>query len=203
MLTIALVPFTYFLGTFPSALLVARAHGHDVFREGSGNPGASNVARVAGWRAGALVAVLDFGKGALAAGAGLLVGGRAGAWVLGLAAVVGHVWPVTRRFRGGRGVATAAGALMVLFPLIVVVLVPVWFVLARVLHKASIASLAVTVAVPVAVAILGYDRWELAIAIVLAAIVLVRHVSNIRRLVHGQEHPLPGGSVPPGEDEQR
>src|SRR6059058_5658524 len=88
----ALVPLAWLLGTFPSAQLVARAHGRDVLREGSGNPGASNVARLLGWRSGALVLLLDFAKGALAAGAGLAIGGRAGACILGVAAVVGHTY---------------------------------------------------------------------------------------------------------------
>src|SRR2546429_5037032 len=73
---IVLIPFAWALGTFPTAVLVARAHGHDVTREGSGNPGASNVARLVGWRAGALVLVIDFAKGAIAAGGGLAPRGR-------------------------------------------------------------------------------------------------------------------------------
>ena len=94
MLAIALlVPVAWLLGTFPSAQLVARAHGRDILKEGSGNPGASNVGRVLGWKAGALVLLLDFTKGAIAAGVGLAVGGRPGAFVLGVAAVVGHMLP--------------------------------------------------------------------------------------------------------------
>ena len=80
MLVVALcVPLAWLLGTFPSAQLVARAHGRDVLKEGSGNPGASNVARLLGWRAAAIVLLLDFAKGALAAGAGMVIGGRPGA----------------------------------------------------------------------------------------------------------------------------
>src|SRR4029079_16585014 len=79
-LDIVLIPFAWLLRTVPPAVLVDRAHGHDVTREGSGNPGASNVARLVGWRAGALVLVIDFAKGAIAAGVGLAVGGRAGAF---------------------------------------------------------------------------------------------------------------------------
>src|SRR5689334_4239032 len=112
-----LVPAAWLLGTFPSAPLVARAHGHDVTKEGSGNPGASNVARLAGWRAGLLVLVLDFAKGAAAAGVGMAVYGRGGAFALGVAAVIGHTFPLYRK--GGKGVAAAAGMLVVLYPLIV------------------------------------------------------------------------------------
>ena len=186
MLVVALVvPLAWLLGTFPSALLVARAHGRDILQEGSGNPGASNVARVLGWRAGAIVLLLDFAKGALAAGGGMLIGGRAGACALGVAAVVGHTFPLYRK--GGKGVAAAGGALVVLYPLIVVGLAVVWFVVARLLHKASLASLLATVLFPVAVAALRYDAWEIGVVSALALLVIVRHLGNIRRLLRRQE----------------
>ena len=127
-----LTPLAYLLGTFPSAQLVARAGGHNVLTEGSGNPGASNVTRLMGWKAGFLVLVADFSKGAIAAGAGYAIDGRLGAYVLGVAAILGHVLPATRRFKGGKGVATAGGVLVVLFPWIVVGLAVVWVVIARV-----------------------------------------------------------------------
>jgi glycerol-3-phosphate acyltransferase PlsY len=187
-LVVVLAPLAWLLGTFPSALLIARAHGHDVMAEGSGNPGASNVARLAGWRAGALVLVLDFAKGAVAAGAGLAVYGRVGAYVLGIAAVVGHTFPVYRK--GGKGVAAAGGMLAVLYPLIVVGLGIVWAVLAKVSHKASLASLPCTIAFPVLVALGGYDVKEVVAVSALAVLVLVRHAANIRRLVRREENTL-------------
>ena len=79
LVTAILVPLAYLLGTFPSAQLVGRMGGHDVMKEGSQNPGASNVARLMGWKAGALVLFSDFAKGAIAAGVGYAVGGRPGA----------------------------------------------------------------------------------------------------------------------------
>jgi glycerol-3-phosphate acyltransferase PlsY len=186
MLVVALaVPVAWLLGTFPSALLVARAHGRDILQEGSGNPGASNVARLLGWRAGALVLLLDFSKGAIAAGAGMLIGGRAGACALGVAAVVGHTFPLYRK--GGKGVAAAGGALVVLYPLIVVGLAVVWFVVARLLHKASLASLLTTVLFPVSVAVFRYDLWEILAVAALALLVIIRHLGNIRRLLRRQE----------------
>ncbi len=180
-----LVPVGWLLGTFPSALLVARAHGRDVLKEGSGNPGASNVARLLGWRAGAIVLLLDFAKGAIAAGGGMLIGGRAGAFALGVAAVVGHTFPIYRK--GGKGVAAAGGALVVLYPLIVVGLAVVWFVVARLLHKASLASLLATVLFPISVAALRYDVWEIVVVAALALLVIARHLGNIRRLLRRQE----------------
>jgi glycerol-3-phosphate acyltransferase PlsY len=189
MLVIALcVPLAWLLGTFPSAQLVARAHGHDILKEGSGNPGTSNVARLLGWKAAALVLVCDVAKGAIAAGAGMAIGGRPGAFALGVAAIVGHTFPIYRK--GGKGIATGAGALIVLYPFIVLVLAVVWVVGARVLHKASIASLLVTVLFPVAVVALRYDAWEIAIITALAVLVVSRHLGNIRRLLRRQENDL-------------
>jgi glycerol-3-phosphate acyltransferase PlsY len=185
---VLLVPVAWLLGTFPSAVLVARAHGHDVTREGSGNPGASNVARLVGWRAGALVLVLDFAKGALAAGVGYAVGGRPGAFALGIAAIVGHTFPLFRK--GGKGVATAAGALVVLYPLIVLGLAVVWFVVARLLHKASLASLLGVVLFWVAAVAMDYDAWEIVLLSALAILVISRHFGNIRRLLRRQENDL-------------
>jgi acyl phosphate:glycerol-3-phosphate acyltransferase len=186
MLAVALlVPVAWLLGTFPTAVLVARSHGRDVTREGSGNPGASNVARVLGWRWGAVVLLVDFVKGSLAASVGLAVGGRVGAFVLGTAAVLGHTFPLFRK--GGKGVATAGGALTVLYPLIAAALAVVWFVVARVMKKASLASLLITAAFPVAVVLTGHALWEDIVVVALACLIVARHAPNIRRLLHRQE----------------
>lgn len=194
--TVALLPVAYALGTFPSALLVARAKGHDITAEGSGNPGASNVIRVLGWKAGALVMGLDLAKGAAAAGVGLAVGGRAGAYALGLAAVLGHTFPIVRK--GGKGVAAAGGMLAVLYPLILVGLTVTWFVVSRVLKKASLASLIVSAAFPFLVWGLGYSVGEIAAIGALSVFVIVRHTGNIRRLIRHEEMDL---TAPPHEGE--
>jgi acyl phosphate:glycerol-3-phosphate acyltransferase len=194
-----LIPLAYLLGTFPSAGLVARTQGRDILHEGSGNPGASNTFRLLGWKAGLVVLLLDIGKGAAAAGAGLALDGHRGAFILGVAAVLGHIFPVTRHFKGGRGVATAAGAMAVVFPLETAGLAVVWFVIARGLHKASVASVVCAIAFPVIVALRGGSTLDLAVSGGLAALVVIRHVANLRRLVRGEEHNLgdedDGGSV--------
>src|SRR2546426_12089246 len=102
-----LAPVAWLLGTFPSAQLVGRAHGRDILREGSGNPGASNVERLLGWRAGALVLLLDFAKGALAAGAGPAIGGRPRPGVLRAGAGGGPPCPPSPH--GGEGGPAAGG----------------------------------------------------------------------------------------------
>ena len=118
-----LVVPAYLLGTFPTAILVGRREGRDPTQEGSGNPGASNTFRTMGRRAGTIVLLGDVAKGALAAGVGLASGNRAVGVACGLAAVLGHVYPATRRFRGGKGVATGAGMALVLLPGVTLVLV--------------------------------------------------------------------------------
>ena len=197
-LAVVLLPVAYALGMLPSAVLVARAKGHDILSEGSGNPGASNVVRVLGWRVGALVMAMDFGKGAAAAAVGLLAVGRAGAFALGLAAVLGHTLPLLRK--GGKGVAAAGGMLVVLYPLIVVGLAAAWFIVSRLLRKASLASLLVTAAFPVLVGVTGYGIRETMVIAALSAFVVVRHAGNIRRLIHHEEMDL---TAPPGEGSGR
>lgn len=184
---LALVPIAYLLGTFPSAVMVARSRGVDIMAEGSGNPGASNVARVLGSRWGALVFVLDAVKGAAPALVGLALDTRPGAYALIGAAVLGHMFPVTRRFRGGKGVATMGGAMLVLHVLTSLVLLVVWVVLRSATHKASMASLAITIGLPIGIGIAGAPAWEIVTVVALCALVLVRHLDNIKRLIGRRE----------------
>jgi glycerol-3-phosphate acyltransferase PlsY len=185
-----LLVLSYLLGTFPTAQLVARFVGHDPTREGSGNPGASNVYRLAGPRAGLAVFLGDAAKGAVAAGVGRAVGGPPLALACGVAAVLGHVFPVFRGFRGGRGVATAAGTVAVLEPVVAVPFVAVWLLIARLTGRASVASLVVIGATPVVVLALDRPAWEKLGMAGLAAIVVARHAGNLVRLARGEEPAL-------------
>ena len=195
---VALIPAAYLLGTFPSAELVARASGVDITATGSGNPGASNVTRTLGWRKGALVFVLDAAKGAIATLVGLWAGGwdggpadpRVAGYALGAAAIVGHVFPITRRFRGGKGVATGAGVMVVLHPAVVAALAVVWLALSRATGRAALASIACVALFPIGLAITGAPAWEFAATIALAVLVLARHLGNVRRLLRGAEPAL-------------
>jgi len=185
-----LLALSYLVGTFPTALLVARVTGHDPTKEGSGNPGASNVYRLAGARAGLAVFLGDAAKGAVATGVGRAAGGPPLALACGLAAVLGHVFPVFRRFRGGRGVATAAGTVAVLEPVVAVPFAAVWLLVARLTGKASLASLVVIGATPVAVFALDRPAWEKLGMAGLAAVVVARHAGNLVRLARGDEPEL-------------
>lgn len=190
-----LVP-AYLLGTFPTAILVGRRSGRDPTQEGSGNPGASNAYRTMGRRAGALVLLGDVCKGALAAGAGLATGDRGIAVGCGLAAVLGHVLPATRRFRGGKGVATAGGMALVLLPIGALVLIAVWAVVAKATGTASLASIAIAAGLPLAAAAAGRPAPEVVAFAACGLLVVGRHRENIVRLRRGEERRLERGAAP-------
>lgn len=188
----------YLLGAAPSAILVAGRLGHDPTLEGSGNPGASNVYRVAGRRAGMTVLALDLGKGIVATAAGYLIGGRQLALVTGLAAVVGHVVPIDRPFHGGKGVAAAGGMALVLWPVPSVALAALFAVLAVTVRIASVGSIAIAAGLPIAVALMSSPVEEVIVALVVATLVIARHHGNIRRLLRGEERSTV--QIDPGPD---
>ena len=185
-----LVPIAYVLGTFPSAILIARANGIDIATFGSGNPGASNVTRALGWRKGAWVYVLDAGKGALAAGLGLAVGGLPMAYWCGAAAIVGHMFPVFRKFKGGKGVATGSGVLLVVLPILAPLAVGLWWLITKVTGKAALGSVVAVALVPIGLVVQEKPAWEFFAAAGLCGLILVKHAGNITRLIRREEHSL-------------
>ncbi|MDX2380980.1 MAG: glycerol-3-phosphate 1-O-acyltransferase PlsY [Acidimicrobiia bacterium] len=185
-----LIAFSYVLGTFPSAILIAKANGIDISSFGSGNPGASNVTRALGWRKGVWVYALDALKGAIPAALALAVDGRPLAYWCGAAAILGHMFPVFRKFRGGKGVATGSGVLVVLFPLLFVVAVATWWVITKLTGKAAIGSIAAAVLVPIGLAVSGAPAWEFIAVLLLSGLVALRHAGNVARMVRREEHTL-------------
>lgn len=180
----------YLLGTFPTAALIGRMTGHDPTAEGSGNPGATNVLRTSGRGAGVAVLAIDVAKGALAVGLGLLVGDHTLGVIAGAAAVLGHVAPVGRRFRGGKGVATAAGASAVAFPALSLVLGVVFVVIVAVTRRVSVGSLVLALLLPVGVALGGGSGLEVLVTAGVSLVVIARHHENIRRLIRREEAPV-------------
>lgn len=189
-LTVGVIVASYFLGTIPSALIVAKRGGIDVTKEGSGNPGTSNVVRLLGWKYGAVVFLADVLKGSAAVSlAWWVTGDRVTMLGFGCAyaAVIGHTYPVTRKFKGGKGVATGGGSMYVLYPLMSLVLCISWFVLRKSTGKSSVASLIITIAVPIYVGFFRDEMWELAATLGLVILVILRHLPNIRRLSSNDE----------------
>jgi glycerol-3-phosphate acyltransferase PlsY len=182
------VTFGYLVGSVPFAFLLARRGGVDLRHAGSGNVGAANVLRTSGVALAVAAMCLDVTKGALAVFlAQKLTGGPATPVAAGLAAVIGHIYPVWLRFRGGKGVATAAGVFGVLSPLALVIAAGVFVITVSVTRYISLGSVAAAATLAVAA---GVDRAEAATAVgaIVAALVIVhRHRGNLARLAAGTE----------------
>ena len=169
---------------------MAHRAGVDVTNVGSKNPGASNTFRTAGRKAGAIVFVLDILKGVIPSVVGLATVSRPLGMACGIAAFLGHIFPVQRRFKGGKGVATAGGLAFGLYPLVATVLILVWFVVVKVTHKASIGSLLIVVLLPVGVGLTHHRAWETTCIAGLSVVVMARHAQNIKRLLKGTERDI-------------
>lgn len=186
-LLLAAAAVGYAAGSVSTATIVASRRGVDLRTVGSGNPGATNVGRALGRRAGAVVALLDVGKGLLPAAALGSVDHSAGL-VAGVAAVLGHVTSPLLRGRGGRGVATAAGAVLGSHPLWAVAVLAVWIAVVAASRWVALASISAASSVLVVAVAVGEDVvW----AACLATVVLVRHQPNVaHRLERRRPPPL-------------
>ncbi|HTE49561.1 MAG TPA: glycerol-3-phosphate 1-O-acyltransferase PlsY [Kofleriaceae bacterium] len=193
-----LVVAAYLLGSIPTGYLVGRHRGVDVRQQGSGNIGATNVARTLGRKLGILVLFLDALKGAAPValwrladiGPRLHLGGPLAPYVFtafGLAPIIGHCFPVWLRFRGGKGVATALGVFLVADPLVVLIGVAVFAVLYTLTRIVSIGSLSASLVIPTAAALLGRPWPVVALAAGGAVLIIGKHHQNIRRLLRRRE----------------
>lgn len=186
----------YVVGSIDFAVIVARMHGVDIREVGSGNPGTSNVLRTLGRFPAAMVFVGDMMKGVVGAAMGMVASGVADpqvhwAFAAGLAAVIGHCYPVFHKFRGGKGVATASGVVLFTLPLVALINGVVWVVLARLTKIASISSLVVMAAtIPLALW-RGIDLNALVWLLLTIALIVWRHKANIQRMVRGDEQKVP------------
>ena len=192
---------SYLLGAIPTSLVAARMlRGVDLRSIGSGNLGATNLYRLAGWKAAVPVALFDIAKGLVPA---TLIAGAVGAGprdtfvalACGAAAVVGHVFSVFARFRGGKGVATAAGAVLGLAPWAILGAAGVWALVTFTTGYVSLGSMAAAASLPVAVWLLQPEqRGLVALYALLAAAIIWLHRANIGRLLNGTESRFGRGS---------
>jgi glycerol-3-phosphate acyltransferase PlsY len=209
-----LLAAAYLIGSIPFGLLLGKALGFDIRKSGSGNIGATNLARAAGRKWGVAAFLLDYAKGlapplaaalwmgvegvegvedgpAAAHGAGVPEGSLP--VLAGALAVLGHVFPVFLGFRGGKGVATAFGAMTALSWPAALAAGILWLVLYASTRTVSVASMAAAVALPAGAALAGPSFASasyaavLVFAVLLAALILVRHSANIARLLRGEE----------------
>jgi acyl phosphate:glycerol-3-phosphate acyltransferase len=183
------VVLAYLIGSVPFALIVARRWGApDLRRVGSGNLGATNVLRASGVTAGVLVAILDVGKGmASVMLAARLDGSSTAPAVAGVAAIVGHVYPVWLRFRGGKGVATACGVFAALAPIALPPALIVFLITAWLTKYISLASVLASVALPPIAYAVGTPTPNVVAAVAAAALIVFRHRSNLARVWLGTE----------------
>jgi glycerol-3-phosphate acyltransferase PlsY len=190
----------YFLGATPTSYLITKlGRGIDLREHGSKNLGATNVYRVLGWKYAIPVALLDAAKGAAPVALfGRWVGGGGGgggggpdwfAVALGIAAVLGHMYSPYVRFKGGKGVATAAGMFLALAPLALAISLPVWGATLWLTGYVSASSIAASMLFPLWVRLTApeapYTFWA---SVVLALLIVYSHRTNIRRLLHGTEN---------------
>jgi glycerol-3-phosphate acyltransferase PlsY len=190
-LSAALVALGYLAGSIPFGVLVTKWFaGKDVRQGGSGNIGATNVLRVAGKRLGAAVLVLDALKGALPVvlAIRLLPGEPLVHVSVGLAAFLGHVFPVWLKFKGGKGVATALGVLAVLVPVAAACGFAVFVVLVAIFRVASVGSLAGGLTALAVSFFLSGPREYPGLAVVLVALMVFTHRGNVARLLHRSEN---------------
>jgi glycerol-3-phosphate acyltransferase PlsY len=197
----------YLVGAIPVGYVVARVFGVDIRRRGSGNIGATNVLRTAGWGPAVATLLGDIAKGYAATWVGQCAGPGPG-WVGAAAvlAIVGNCWPVFLGFRGGKGVATGLGAFLRAAPLALVPAALVWLALLASFRFVSLASVCAVVGLPLAILALGYGRALALAGLVAAAIIVGRHHENLSRLLAGTERrfgerdrpaaPAPGPGAP-------
>jgi acyl phosphate:glycerol-3-phosphate acyltransferase len=188
----AAIVLAYLIGSIPFALMLARRWAAiDLRSVGSGNLGAANVMRASGVTAGVLVAVLDMAKGAASVWLAARVStGAAVPAAAGLAAIVGHIYPIWLRFRGGKGVATACGVFTVLTPLAIPPALAIFAVVVWLTKYISLGSVVASIALPPLAYALGSSAPSVLAAIAASIIIVFRHRSNVLRLRTGTERRL-------------
>lgn len=180
----------YLLGAISFAVIIARSKGVDIFKEGSGNPGATNVKRILGKKWGHAVFSLDALKGFAATILPLMVYGDDRLAIIGLiAAILGHSFSVFLKFRGGKGVATTIGGLLVLMCPVLLLGLVVWLIIFYTKKVVALASIIFAVSLPIS-AYFIYDTEDprFYLGLVLALLIVVRHCSNITRMFSGKEN---------------
>ncbi|MFW6305971.1 MAG: glycerol-3-phosphate 1-O-acyltransferase PlsY [Bacillota bacterium] len=183
---------SYLIGAIPFAYLITRLiTGKDVRKHGSGNVGATNAARVMGFKYGILVAILDIAKGILAViiARNLLTQGSPTYFLLisSLFVIIGHNWSVFLNFSGGKGVATTFGVIISLFPLVFLYFLIIWILLVIITRYVSLASIVSAGVVPFLVYFNKGNIYEIIFTLIFALLIIFRHSSNIKRLLNGEE----------------
>jgi len=184
---VLLVIGSYLIGSVNFSIIMSRLLGGDVRGEGSGNAGATNMARVYGMLPGILAFFCDALKTVAAMGLGWLLDGSLGMSIGGVACLIGHCWPVFFQMRGGKGVSVGAVVALMIDWRILLLLVVIFFVVFAITKVVSICSIAVAVVLPVAALLLPQPLPEQLLAIFAGLLVIWQHRTNILRLIRGEE----------------
>lgn len=192
MLYLLVAVIGYALGNFTASYFVGKGMKNiDIRDHGSGNAGATNTYRVLGLRAGAIVFISDVLKGILAALIGLwIIGSPVGILVAGGFAVVGHNWPVVLDFKGGKGVASSFGVILVLSIELAVILLAFGLLLVLLTRYVSLASISCATLFPILLIVFSYPVEIIILGSLLALMVILRHRANISRLIIGNENKI-------------
>ena len=185
---ILLIVIGYLLGSVPVGFILGLRSGIDVRESGSGNVGATNVARVVGKRQGILTLIADTAKGFLPVILAMQLGASLPATILvGTAAFLGHLYPIFLKFKGGKGVATALGIFLALAPMATLVLLVLFGVTVLTSRIVSLSSILTALASPILFWFLAYPPWVVGMAAFIALAITWRHQKNIRRIMNGSE----------------
>lgn len=185
---IILTVFAYLFGNIsPSVIISGLILKSDIRTHGSGNAGATNITRVMGKRFGALVFILDALKGAIPSLVGFLYGGVEVSYICGIAAVLGHVFPVFLKFKGGKGVATSFGAAIVFSPTFALISISVFILIVLLTKYVSLGSVLGTCTFPILNLVFKKETGITILSFVFALIIIYSHRSNIAKLINGTE----------------
>ncbi len=187
------VVIAYLLGSISPSTLLAKAQGVDIKKEGSGNAGTTNTLRVLGKKAAIITLIVDIGKGVLAVSIAEMMAGPQAAYVAALAALCGHVWPIFFKFKGGKGVAVAFGAVLRLDWKIALMMVALLVIVVAITKIVSIGSLSVCVAFPITCWFMHRELFW--VSLVMALIVAWKHSDNIKRLINHDENEVDIGKL--------
>lgn len=189
---IAVAIAAYLIGNFSTGIVISKTISHmDIRAHGSGNAGATNMLRTLGWVPSLLTLAGDTLKSVLATLMGKWIGGEAGMLLAGVCVIVGHNWPVFLGFRGGKGVATTLGFMLVTSPLTALILTVIELSIIALTRFVSLGSIIAAALYPVITAYLFTgNAHRIAAAVVVAALVLFSHRANIARLIKGNENRL-------------
>lgn len=182
---IAAIIIAYFLGNISPSILIARAKGVDIRKEGSGNAGTTNTLRVIGKKAAAAVLAIDIIKGVAAVLLGRYIGGQELSLYCGLAVFLGHIWPAVFGFRGGKGIATAFGVVLTWEPVLGLAELALAALFTVISKRVSVGSIAAAAVLPFAA--YAFDHRYLPVTAAMAVIVIFKHRRNIARLIKGEE----------------